>query len=520
MDESRLIQEYASSGSDDAFRGLVDQYVGLVYSACLRQLKDRHLAEDATQAVFILLSQKAGTLRQANLSGWLLTTSRYACANIRKSQQRRQRREQVVAMNQTSMETRDDDLLDLLDEALCHLKAADREALVLAYLKEQPIDDVAAKLGISPDAARKRVGRGVDKLRQYFSRRGITASSAAVGGLLTRQIPGAALAPGVRETVAQGVLQVCHAGAQSTAASVAIAKGTETMMMFAKLKTAAALAITAALIATTGWTISQAAASKAAAPQATAPPSAVLSSPRVAAAAPPAAGPTTGPSAIDLTTPNDALRSFFVAVRNGDRASAYACLTAAPSRHTTLMDAMLAWNLAQNHLVHAVTQAFGGDGAAVQRIITIDMVAFFIAGNPDGTTPAVVNGDTATITIKIPPLIAKIVPPNYQPILRKWSDKALYFHKQGEKWKFDINHSMRVVARVKDDRRQPLGSDAAIAIMTDTAQATDQIANAVDNGEITQLNAAAGALDAASSRISQHYHIGSTSFDVVPAQGN
>src|SRR5277367_6238202 len=98
MGDTQLIQDYASNRSDDAFKALVDQYVGLVYSACFRQLKDRHLAEDATQAVFILLSQKAGALRETYLGGWLLTTSRYACANIRRSEHRRQHRERVVAM--------------------------------------------------------------------------------------------------------------------------------------------------------------------------------------------------------------------------------------------------------------------------------------------------------------------------------------------------------------------------------------------------------------------------------------
>jgi DNA-directed RNA polymerase specialized sigma24 family protein len=80
MDDSQLIQEYAGSRSNDAFKAVIEQYVGLVYSACLRQLKDRHLAEDASQAVFLLLSQKAGALNPGHLAGWLLTTSRYACA--------------------------------------------------------------------------------------------------------------------------------------------------------------------------------------------------------------------------------------------------------------------------------------------------------------------------------------------------------------------------------------------------------------------------------------------------------
>jgi RNA polymerase sigma factor (sigma-70 family) len=275
MENSQAIKEYAISRSDESFKALVDQYVGLVYSACLRHLKDRHLAEDAAQAVFLLLSQKAGSLTQRRLSGWLLTTSRYACANIRKKEQRRQSREQVAAMNpNTETNSRKDDLHDLLNEALCHLKAVDREALVLCFLKEQPLSDVAERLGVSQDAARKRVDRGIEKLRQYFCRRGITTTSAALSSLLTEQVSGAVLTIADRNSIARGILQVCRAGPNGAAPSVAIAKGTQSMMFIAKLKTVAVVVIIAAIIAalgTAGWIASTALAENAAAPNADTP---------------------------------------------------------------------------------------------------------------------------------------------------------------------------------------------------------------------------------------------------------
>src|SRR5437763_1971371 len=98
MDDSQLLQEYVTNGSASAFAALVERYLRLVHGACLRQLGDRQLAEDATQGVFVLLSMRAGSVRQARLAGWLLTAARYASANIRKSAARRERREKVVAM--------------------------------------------------------------------------------------------------------------------------------------------------------------------------------------------------------------------------------------------------------------------------------------------------------------------------------------------------------------------------------------------------------------------------------------
>ena len=60
MDEMALLREYATRNSEAAFAELVNRRIGFVYSAALRQTHDAHLAEEITQAVFILLARKAG----------------------------------------------------------------------------------------------------------------------------------------------------------------------------------------------------------------------------------------------------------------------------------------------------------------------------------------------------------------------------------------------------------------------------------------------------------------------------
>jgi RNA polymerase sigma factor (sigma-70 family) len=518
MNDLPPIKQYAATGDNVAFNTLVEQYVGLVFSACLRQLKDRHLAEDATQAVFILLSQKAGSLRQAYLAGWLLTVSRYACANIRKNQMRRQRREQAVAMKSiVATEESRVDLLDLLDAALGQLKAADREALVLRYLKEQTLDEVAEQLGVSQEAARKRVERGIERLRLYFSRRGMTTTVAALGPILSEQFRGAGLTPGARRALTQGILQACHPGPPSTAAGAAIAKGTKTMMILAKLKIAAAVlfvAIVTAAVGSARWMISQAAVDNSGANPVVAAAGAAASTP------PPSTAPTTLPSSIELTTPENTARSFFVALKNGDRATAYACLTADPNRTPNLMDAMLAWNLAQNHLVHAVNRSFGSDGAAVKRIVTLDMIAFAIGQNQGGVSQAATDGDNATLTTNIPSWMISMAPASFQPILQHWAGKKLYFHKQSDGWRFDIDRSMRVIARIFDQSNHRLDRAATIAVIMENARATDQLAFAVDLGQIATSDAAAADLKATGIQIGHNHAISSAQFDVVPGNGN
>src|SRR5687768_15316080 len=189
LEDSDLLVR-AAAGSRDALAEIARRYVGFVYAAALRQVRDPHLAEDVTQAVFVILARKVGHIRPGTLlHGWLFATTRYAAANAMKMQNRRQFHERrAAAMREQQRQACCDDshwVEPLLDDALAQLRESDRNAVLLSYMAGKSWREVAASLGTTEEAARKRVTRAVAQLRGMVARRGVATTGAAIAAVLT-----------------------------------------------------------------------------------------------------------------------------------------------------------------------------------------------------------------------------------------------------------------------------------------------------------------------------------------------
>ena len=187
--DNELLREYAEQGGDAAFAEVVRRQADLVYSVAFRVVAGEvALAEEVTQIVFTKVAQQAGQLaRHPALEGWLHTTTRNTAINALRGEQRRRVREQEAFLMQSTLPAPDihwSEIQPLLDEAVDQLRERDRHAVLLRFFKGLSHLEVGRELGLSEDAAKKRVERAVDNLRGHFARRGVVLSAGSLAGVM------------------------------------------------------------------------------------------------------------------------------------------------------------------------------------------------------------------------------------------------------------------------------------------------------------------------------------------------
>jgi RNA polymerase sigma factor (sigma-70 family) len=213
LDDNTLLREYVANGSEPAFATLVARHINKVYSVAFRHTGNSSQAEEITQAVFIILARKATHLgKHVILAGWLYHTTRLTALAFIRSEIRRSHREQKAYM-QSILDGHESDLwpqiAPLLDAAIATLNDSDRQAVVLRFVYEKNMKEVAAELGATEGAVRIRLHRAMEKLRQSFYKRGIVSTTEIIA-----------------RAISANAVQAAPVGLAKTATALALAKGT------------------------------------------------------------------------------------------------------------------------------------------------------------------------------------------------------------------------------------------------------------------------------------------------------
>ncbi|HEY4330669.1 MAG TPA: sigma-70 family RNA polymerase sigma factor [Phycisphaerae bacterium] len=248
-----LLGAYVSRRSQEAFCTLVERHLDMVYGAALRRVGTRALAEDVTQAVFIVLAQKAPALLEVRtLGGWLLRVTRCASVDAIRKERARSACERRAARGRVEART-DDHVLPLehaqrsaaVDEALARLTTLDRETLLLRFYQDATYADIGISLGITEEAARKRSDRALVKLRKLLARRGGLVLAAILPAMWLREAHAApaALTRQIMRDLTSSV----------PAAKLTLAKGAIKMMTMQTLKLTFAGVAACVVAAGAGW---------------------------------------------------------------------------------------------------------------------------------------------------------------------------------------------------------------------------------------------------------------------------
>jgi RNA polymerase sigma-70 factor (ECF subfamily) len=271
LSDYELVKRFAArrdekdQGAEAAFAALVSRHGPMVFRVCRAVLGDRHEAEDAFQATFLVLASRARSIRSRDSVGsWLYGVALRVASRARSRAMRRKHHERRRAeMTETQVEdanassTLDADLARLLHEEIAHLPEKFRAAVVLCYLEGLTHERAAGELGCPVGTIRSRLATARDRLKRRLTRQGIAPAIppewlALSLARVSESAPSTAVPGAVAECTIRGAMQVglgkgALAGTVS-AGAVALMEGVLANMMTTKLTIVAATLIVAGVV--------------------------------------------------------------------------------------------------------------------------------------------------------------------------------------------------------------------------------------------------------------------------------
>lgn len=208
MSGAELLGEFREKRSESAFAELVRAYGDLVFTVAKRRLNNGALAEEAAQSVFTRLAKSTPSVSSDGaLVGWLHRTTIHVATDLWRSESRRRAREEKAAamQNVEANQCEPSSLVLEIDEALDELSETDRQALLLRFFDGQNMRELGERLGISEDAAKMRVNRSLERLRERLALRGVKTTSILLTGFLTEEAVTAAPVGFVQSVLQSGI---------------------------------------------------------------------------------------------------------------------------------------------------------------------------------------------------------------------------------------------------------------------------------------------------------------------------
>jgi RNA polymerase sigma factor (sigma-70 family) len=243
LSDAQLLEQFLKERDEFAFAALVRRHGNLVLGVCRRILHHHQDAEDAFQATFLVLAQKAASIRNGGaVGGWLFEVAYHTALAARSRASRRRTHERQageMAPVEPTAEAVWTELQPLLDEELHRLPEKYRLPLVLCYLEGKTNRQAAQELGWRPGSMSRRLARGRELLRQALARRGVPLSAGLLVHLLTTEAASATAPPALINTAVKTALLLAPGQAAAGAGSgpaITLAQGVLKTMFVSKLK--------------------------------------------------------------------------------------------------------------------------------------------------------------------------------------------------------------------------------------------------------------------------------------------
>src|SRR5262245_55228387 len=254
LSDARLLERFVAGRDEGAFELLMWRHGAMVFGVCRRMLPNRHDAEDAFQATFLVLARKAASVARGEAVGAWLARVAYRVALRARAELTRQAWRKGPAVEQPAAPPAAPEQADLrraLDEEINRLPVGQRAVVVLCCLEGKTGEQAARELGCPPGTVSSRLTRARDRLRRRLARRGLAPDDFLPDGPPEGPRAGSLLAPLIGPTLEAALTFAARGAARPlTGRAVAYAEGVLRAMFVTKLKIAFWLALLAtALVA-------------------------------------------------------------------------------------------------------------------------------------------------------------------------------------------------------------------------------------------------------------------------------